>query len=165
MGNKLSEYQFNSWSQGSPTECNNIDQLKDAWNSPRGLPDYNTRIFVYICERESENDKLDPDYINNCECDEQCYQIQFQYYVAEIIRKSGCNFNIHRVHRHFPTVKTLVVSNCMDYLSKSSSMHTMGGVIRCLQTLTTDDISALIISTVNERHIPRLKLHSHGASL
>ncbi len=52
-------------------------------------------IKVFICDKETAEDRNEPGYLENCEFDEICYDYKNRYYVAQLkTTKTGYNLSI-----------------------------------------------------------------------
>ena len=46
---------------------------------------------IFICEKETDEDRADPGYMDNCEIDDICDDYKNRYYVAQLTTKKTAN--------------------------------------------------------------------------
>ena len=54
---------------------------------------------IFICEKETDEDRADHDYIDNCEVDDICNDYKNRYYVAQITTKKIGNQTSEKIKK------------------------------------------------------------------
>ncbi len=133
---------------------------------------------VFLCDVETDEDRNDPDYRDNCDIDELCADYVHQYYVARLKAKrtathvsigdmlwDGVNgawsygFDVYKCHRLKPGHARRVLDDCgvcnirerwRTYRSGHMS-HDLTTLLRMFGALTRDRIEEAVVADLNER--------------
>lgn len=138
----------------------------------------NKYIKIFICNKETDEDRLDSDYLDNCECDDVCGDYVNQYYIAELkTKRTSCHpavgnmiwdgyhgewsygFDIYEYHKLDPNYKKLFLSDyyfcdvdermgCYGSIHMAHDLHTILGMIK---SLDRDAIEGKMLEILNEQ--------------
>lgn len=127
---------------------------------------------IFICEKETEQDKTDPDYLDNCEVDDICDDYKFQYYAAELkTKKTGYydsisdmawnnyhqvwsySFDIYEMHRNNSTHKKLILKDYFTPKTRKGNHMTndLVPIFDVIEKLTRDVIENKVIANLTEQ--------------
>jgi hypothetical protein len=138
----------------------------------------NKYIKIFICEKETDQDRLDPDYLENCEYDDICADYVNQYYVAELKTKRTSSqplienmiwngyhgewsygFDIYEMHRIDLNYKKLFLSDYFfcdvnDRVSNHKSIHMsndLNTIFNVIKSLNRDIIEEKMLEILTEQ--------------
>jgi hypothetical protein len=168
-----------------PTHVLSHDEFNDLINNnvtKRQLHNYmaenNKYVKIFICDRETDEDRLDPDYLDNCEVDDICADYVNRYYMAELkTKRTSCHpavanmiwdgyhgewsygFDIYECHKIDKDYKKLFLK---DYyfcdvdkrLSQYKTIHMsndLNTILNVIKSLNPDIIEEKIISILREQ--------------
>ncbi len=138
----------------------------------------NKYVKIYICDKETDEDRLDPDYLDNCEVDDICADYVNRFYVAQLkTKRTSCHpaignmiwdgyhgewsygFDIYEYHKLDPNHKKLFLS---DYyfcdvsarLSAYNSIHMahdLNTINQMIKSLNRDIIEEKMLAILNQQ--------------
>jgi hypothetical protein len=138
----------------------------------------NKYVKIFICEKETDEDRLDPDYLDNCEVDDICADYVNRYYMAELkTKRTSCHpaigniiwdgyhgewsygFDIYECHKIDKDYKKLFLS---DYyfcdvdkrLSQYKTIHMsndLNTILDVIKTLNRDIIEEKMLAILKEK--------------
>lgn len=130
---------------------------------------------IFICEKETDEDRADPGYIENCEVDEICDDYKNRYYVAQLKTKQTANpqsiadliwqpivyheywaygFDIYEYHKTNPSHKKLILKDYFvcEYLDRKgyNMSNDFEILLSLIQKLNRDIIENKVIAILTE---------------